>query len=114
MAYRKLGLGTKEHRRALLANQSKDVILKEKIQTTEARAKEVRKFVDYMITLGKKGTLEARRDALAFVHNDKKVVDKVFTDLAKRYEERNGGYTRISKLGERKGDNALIVLLELV
>ncbi len=114
MTYRKLGLRTKEQRRALLANQAKAVILNEKIKTTEARAKEVRKQVDYLVSLGKKGTLEARRDALAFVHNDKKIVDKVFTDLAKRYEERKGGYTRISKLEERKGDNALVVLLELV
>ena len=114
MAYRKLGVRTSEHRRSILANLTKDVIMHEKIETTEARAKEVRKFVDYMITLGKKATLEARRDAYAFVGNDKKVVEKVFNDLAKRYETRNGGYTRILKLNERKGDNALVVILELV
>ena len=67
-----------------------------------------------MITYGKRGTLVARRKALAFVHNDNEVVKKVFDDLAKRYESRNGGYTRIIKLNERIGDDALEVKLELV
>ena len=67
-----------------------------------------------MITLGKRGTLVSRRNALAFLHNDKRVVDIVFNDLAKKYEGRNGGYTRILKLKERKGDDALEVRLELV
>ena len=67
-----------------------------------------------MITYGKRGTLVARRKALAFVHNDNEVVKKVFDDLAKRYESRNGGYTRIVKLNERIGDDALEVKLELV
>ncbi len=80
----------------------------------EARAKEVRKFVDKMITYGKKGTLVNRRKALAFLYNDTDAVNKVFNELAKRYETRNGGYTRITKLKERVGDDALQVKLELV
>ena len=88
--------------------------MNESVVTTEARAKEVRKFVDKMITYGKKGTLVNRRKALAFLYNDKDVVNKVFNELAKRYETRNGGYTRIIKLKERVGDDALQVKLELV
>ena len=88
--------------------------MNEGVVTTEARAKEVRKFVDKMITYGKDGSLVARRKALAFLHNDKAVVSKVFNELAPRYKERNGGYTRIIKLQERKGDDALTVRLELV
>lgn len=113
MAYRKLGRETRI-RRSILAGLTKDVIMHESIVTTEARAKEVRKFVDKMISYGKKGTLVSRRKALAFLHNDKKVVSKVFDDLAKRYETREGGYTRIIKLKERRGDDALEVKLELV
>ena len=113
MAYRKLGSDNK-HRRSLLATLTKQVVLNESITTTETRAKEVRKFVDKMITYGKKGDLVSRRKALAFLHNDKKVVDKIFNDLAKRYENRNGGYTQILKLTERRGDDALLVVLELV
>ena len=107
MAYRKLGRDNK-HRRAMLANLTKAVIMNESIETTETRAKEVRKFVDKMITYGKKGDLVSRRKAYAFLHNDKAC------DLAKRYEGRNGGYTRIVKFQERKGDDALMVVLELV
>ena len=113
MAYRKLGR-TNKHRRSMLANLTKDVIMNEKIETTETRAKEVRKFVDKMITYGKNGSLVARRNALAFLHNDEVAVKKVFDDLAKRYATRNGGYTRILKLTERRGDDALMVILELV
>jgi len=100
--------------RSILAGLTKDAILNESIVTTEARAKEVRKFVDKMITYGKRGTLVSRRKALAFLNNDTQVVEKVFNDLAKRYETRNGGYTRIIKLKERVGDDALTVKLELV
>ncbi len=113
MAYRKLNRETRQ-RRSILASLTKTVIMNESVVTTEARAKEVRKFVDKMITYGKKGTLVSRRKALAFLHNDKEVVNKVFNDLAKRYETRNGGYTRIIKLKERIGDDALEVKLELV
>ena len=113
MKYRKLGRETRI-RRSILAGLTKDVIMNGYVVTTEARAKEVRKFVDKMITYGKDGSLVARRKALAFLHNDKRVVDKVFNELAPRYKERNGGYTRIIKLKERVGDDALTVRLELV
>lgn len=113
MAYRKLGRDNK-HRKSMLANQARDVIMNEKIVTTETRAKEVRKFVDKMITYGKNGSLVSRRKALAFLHNDNEAVKKVFDDLAVRYKDRNGGYTRILKLSERRGDDALEVVLELV
>lgn len=113
MAYRKLGRDSK-HRRSMLANMTKDVIMNESIVTTITRAKEVRKFVEKMITYGKHADLVSRRKVLAFVHNDKKVVEKVFNDLAKRYENRKGGYTQILKLSERRGDDALEVVLRLV
>ena len=113
MAYRKLGR-TNKHRRSMLANLTKDVIMNGRIETTETRAKEVRKFVDKMISYGKDGSLVARRKALAFVHNDSAVVNKVFNELAAKYANRNGGYTRILKLTERRGDDALMVILELV
>ncbi len=113
MHYRKLSRESR-HRRSILANITRDVIMNEYVITTEARAKEVRKFVDKMITYGKKGTLVSRRKALAFLYNDKEVVSKVFDELASRYETRNGGYTRIIKLKERQGDDALQVRLELV
>ncbi len=113
MAYRKLSRESRI-RRSMLAGLTKDIIMNESIVTTEARAKEVRKFVDKMITYGKKGTLVSRRKALAFLHNDKEVVSKIFNELAKRYETRNGGYTRIIKLKERVGDDALTVKIELV
>ena len=113
MAYRKLGRDNK-HRRSMLASLTKELIDHEKIVTTEERAKEVRKYFDKMITYGKKNTLVTRRLALAFLHNDNKCVKKVFEELAPRYKDRNGGYTRIIKMNERKGDNALKVVLELV
>ena len=113
MAYRKLGRETRI-RRSILAGLTKDVIMHESVVTTEARAKEVRKFVDKMITYGKRGTLVSRRKALAFLHNDNEVVSKVFNELATRYENRNGGYTRLIKLDERRGDDALEVKIELV
>ena len=113
MAYRKLGR-TNKHRKSMLANLTRDLIINERIETTETRAKEVRKFVDKMITYGKDGSLVSRRKALAFLHNDNEAVKKVFDDLAKRYATRNGGYARILKLTERRGDDALMVILELV
>ena len=95
MAYRKLGR-TNKHRKSMLANLTRDLIINERIETTETRAK------------------VSRRKALAFLHNDNEAVKKVFDDLAKRYATRNGGYTRILKLAERRGDDALMVILELV
>ncbi len=113
MSYRKIGRETRQ-RHSVFASLTVDTIMNEGIVTTEAKAKEVRKFVDKMITYGKRGTLVSRRKALAFVYNNKDCVDKVFNELAKRYENRNGGYTRIIKLKERQGDDALEVRLELV
>ena len=113
MAYRKLKK-KKKKRRSILAGLTKTVILNGGVVTTEARAKEVRKFVDKLITYGKRGTLVSRRKALAFVHNDNEVVSKVFNELAPKYQDRNGGYTRIIKITERIGDDALQVRLELV
>ena len=113
MSYRKL-VRTNKHRRCILANLTKDLIMNERIETTETRAKETRKFVDKMISYGKDGSLVARRKALAFLQNDTVAVKKVFDDLAVRYANRNGGYTRILKINERRGDDALVVILELV
>ncbi len=111
--YRKLSRETRI-RRSILAGLTKTVLENGYVVTTEARAKEVRKFVDKMITYGKKGTLVSRRLALAFVNNDNNVVSKVFNELAPKYKDRNGGYTRIIKIAERHGDDALEVRLELV
>ena len=112
VAGRTLGRRT-EHRLALYRNLVADVIKKERIKTTEAKAKEVRGQVERVITYGKKGSLHHRRLALAFVP-DKEAVEKVFQELATRYAQRPGGYTRIVKLGPRKGDAAPMVFLELV
>jgi len=90
-----------------------DLLNYEKIITTEAKAKEVRGLAERMITLGKAGGLHSRRQALSFIL-DKKVTEKVFTELAPRYAERGGGYTRILKLGPRLGDGAAMAQLELV
>lgn len=113
MAYRKLGVDNK-HRRSMLANLTKDIIMNERITTTVTRAKEARKFVDKMISYGKDGSLVARRKALAFLQNDTEAVKKVFDELAPRYKDRNGGYTRILKTTERRGDDALMAIIELV
>ena len=116
MRHRKAGrhLGrSPAHRRALFRNQVTDLLRHERIVTTEAKAKEVRGLAEGMITLGKKGDLSHRRQALAFVF-DEKVVRKLFDEIGPRYEERHGGYTRLTKLGPRKGDNAPMAQLELV
>jgi large subunit ribosomal protein L17 len=97
----------------MFRNLVTDLLSYEKITTTEAKAKEVRGLAEKMITLGKDGGLNSRRQALSFII-DKKVTDKVFSELAPRYAERPGGYTRITKLGPRLGDNAPMVQLELV
>lgn len=110
--HRKLGRPT-DQRVAMLRNMTASVIDNGRIKTTEARAKEVRKTVDKMITLGKKGDLHSRRQALAYIY-DKEVVNKLFEDVAPKYEDRSGGYTRILKLGPRRGDNAEMVIIELV
>ena len=112
VAGRKLGRDT-GHRRAMYRNLVTDLLDYEKITTTEAKAKEVRGLAEKMITLGKKGGLHSRRQALSFII-DKKVAEKMFAELAPRYAERPGGYTRITKLGPRLGDGAAMVQLELV
>ncbi len=101
------------HRKALYRNLVTDLLNYEKITTTEAKAKAMRSIAEKMITLGKKSGLHAYRQALAFII-DEKVAEKVFTELATRYAERPGGYTRIVKLGPRLGDNAPMVQLMLV
>ena len=113
MKYRNLSRETRI-RRSILAGLTKTVLENGYVVTTEARAKEVRKFVDKMITYGKRGTLVSRKKALAFVHNDNDIVKKVFNELAPKYKDRNGGYTRIIKIKERQGDDSLQVRLELV
>lgn len=110
---RKLGVDNK-HRRSMLANLTIDLIMNGKIKTTEARAKEVRRCAEKMITYGKNGSLVSRRKAIAFLLNNKKAASKVFDEYAPRYKDRNGGYTRILKLDERRGDDALMVIIELV
>ncbi len=112
VAGRKLGR-TSAHRKALYRNLVTDLLKHEKITTTEAKAKEIRSLAEQMITLGKNGELRFRRQALSFIL-DEKVTEKVFTELAPRYAERHGGYTRIIKLRPRLGDGAPIVKIELV
>ena len=112
VAGRKLG-GFTAHRKALYRNLVTDLLKYEKISTTEAKAKEIRSLAERMITLGKEGGLPSRRRALSFIL-DEKVTDKVFTELAPRYAERHGGYTRIIKLGPRLGDGAPMTKIELV
>lgn len=101
------------HRKAMLRNLVKDLLVHESINTTEARAKETRKSAERIITLGKDGTLHARRQAIAFL-NAKSVVSKLFDELGPRYASRPGGYTRILKLGRRAGDGAPMAKLELI
>jgi large subunit ribosomal protein L17 len=101
------------HRTAMFRNMVTSLLRHEKIETTEAKAKELRSWVDHMITLGKRGDLHARRQALAVI-TDEKVVQKLFTDLAPRFKERPGGYTRITKLAPRDGDGAHMAIIELV
>jgi large subunit ribosomal protein L17 len=97
----------------MLRNLVKDLLLHEAIETTEARAKETRRSAERIITLGKDGTLHARRQALSFL-NDKRIVSKVFDEIAPRYAGRSGGYTRIVKIGRRGGDGAPMAKLELL
>ena len=111
--YRKLNRETRV-RRSILSGLTKNVLEYGYVETTEQKAKEVRKFVDKMITYGKRADLVSRRKALAFLNNDKDLVKKLFEEYAVTYKDRNGGYTRIIKLKERIGDDALIVRLELV
>jgi large subunit ribosomal protein L17 len=128
MAYRKLGR-TSSQRKAMLRDLTTDLLINESIVTTEARAKEIRKTVEKMITLGKRGDLHARRQAAAFVRNEiasenfdeatekyssQTALQKLFDEIAPRYAERNGGYTRIIKTGVRRGDAAPMAIVEWV
>ena len=123
MGYRKLGR-TSDQRKAMLRDLTTDLLINEYIVTTEARAKEVRKTVEKMITLGKRGDLHARRQAAAYVRNEiaekdfneetetfPTALQKLFGDIAKRYEGRNGGYTRILKTEPRRGDAAAMAII---
>lgn len=120
MGYRKLGR-TSSQRKALLRDLATDLIVFERIETTEAKAKELRSVVEKMITLGKRGDLHARRQAAAFIRKEvaneqsgQDALQKLFSDIAPRYEDRQGGYTRIMKMGPRRGDGAPMVVIELV
>lgn len=126
MSYRKLGR-TSSQRKAMLRDLTTDLLINERIVTTEARAKEVRSTAEKMITLGKRGDLHARRQAAAYVRNEiagveeqedsvivKSALQKLFSDLAPKYADRKGGYTRILKTAPRRGDGAPMVIIELV
>ena len=105
---------TASHRKSLLRNLAKEVIDHERIKTTEAKAKAVKPEVEKLITLAKRGDLHSRREALSALGQDKFVVYKLFEEVAPRYAERPGGYTRILKLGPRRSDSTEMVYLELV
>lgn len=126
MSYRKLGR-TSSQRKALLRDLTTDLLINERLTTTEARAKELRSTTEKMITLGKRGDLHARRQAAAFLRNTiadvkedgdtvvvQNALQKLFSDVAPRYADRNGGYTRILKTAPRRGDAAPMVIIELV
>lgn len=112
MANRKLGV-TSTHRAAMFRNMATSLIKHEQIKTTLPKAKELRPYVERIITLGKRGGLHARRQAYAVIM-DEKVVDKLFTTIAERYKARQGGYTRVLKAGFRYGDAAPMAVIELV
>lgn len=111
-AGRKLGR-TSSHRKAMMRNLVTSLLRHEKIITTDAKAKELRSVAEKMITLGKRGSLHARRQALSYIR-DRKITEKVFVELSPRYSERAGGYTRIIKTGNRVGDNAPLSIIELI
>ena len=122
MAYRKLGR-TSDQRKAMLRNLATSLIVNERVVTTETRAKELRKIVDKLVTFGKRGDLSARRRAGETLYNvhleteDGTEIDalqKLFSDIAPRFEDRQGGYTSIKKLGARRGDGAEQVIIEFV
>ncbi|MCH4521050.1 50S ribosomal protein L17 [Staphylococcus haemolyticus] len=122
MGYRKLSR-TSDQRKAMLRDLATSLIVSERIETTEARAKEVRSVVEKLITLGKKGDLASRRNAAKTLRNveilnedetTQTALQKLFGEIAERYTERQGGYTRILKVGPRRGDGAESVIIELV
>ncbi|KRL65975.1 50S ribosomal protein L17 [Companilactobacillus versmoldensis] len=126
MGYRKLGR-TSSQRKAMLRDLTTDLIINERIVTTQTRAKEISRTTEKMVTLGKRGDLHARRLAAAYVRDEvanitedddavvvQSALQKLFSDIAPRYKERNGGYTRILKTAPRRGDAAPMVIIELV
>lgn len=126
MGYRKLGRNSSQ-RKAMLRDLTSDLIINERIVTTHTRAKEVSKLADRMVTLGKRGDLHSRRQAAAYLRNEiatveetedaiivGDVVQKLFNDIAPRFETRNGGYTRVLKMEARRGDGATMSMLEFV
>lgn len=120
MAYAKLGR-KKGPRKALFRDLATDLILNERIETTEAKAKALRPIVEKMVTLAKRGDLHARRQAAAFIRKEtvdeetnEDAVQKLFGTIGPRYEDRQGGYTRVLKLGPRRGDNAEMAIIEFV
>ncbi len=110
--HRKLGRSP-SHRKAMLRNLVTSLLELEQVRTTEAKAKEVRRVAERMITLGKRGTLHARRRALRTIRS-KEVAGKLFDTLSERYSERAGGYTRVMKVGRRVGDNAEMAIVQLI
>lgn len=115
---RKFGRTT-DARMALLRNLASDLIIHERLEVTEAKAKDLKSVAEKMITLGKRGDLHARRQAASFLYNqeaneNENVIQKLFDDVASRYEDRQGGYTRVLKLGARQGDGAKMAIIELV
>ncbi len=112
MSGRKLNR-TSAHRKSMFANMTASLLLHEQIKTTKPKAKDLRTFVDKMITLGKRGDLHARRQAMSFLR-DKEVVSKLFDSLADRYKDRQGGYSRVLAAGYRYGDSAPMAIIELV
>lgn len=112
---------TADHRKAMLRNMATSVILYGKIETTEFKAKDLRSVVDELITLGKRGDLHARRQAAAYIRNvvadektEQTVLQKLFDEVAPKYTDRKGGYTRVIKTRNRRGDNAPMAIIELV
>jgi large subunit ribosomal protein L17 len=120
VAYAKLGRDSAA-RKALFRDLATDLIINERIETTQAKAKELRPIVEKMVTLAKRGDLHARRQAAAFVRKEtanvetnQDAVQKLFSEIGPRYEDRQGGYTRILKLGPRRGDAAEMAIIEFV
>ncbi|MGI5825378.1 MAG: 50S ribosomal protein L17 [Bacillota bacterium] len=112
MAYRRLGVKS-QHRRAMFRNMTTALLKNGKIETTVTRAKELSSIAEKMITLGKRGDLHARRQVLAYIMEED-VVTALFEEIAPKYADRNGGYTRIIKTAQRKGDGAPMAIIELV
>jgi large subunit ribosomal protein L17 len=109
---RRLG-GSSSHQKSILTNLAKALIENERLETTQAKAKEMQPMVDKLVGLAKRGDLHARRQALAIIH-DRDVVHKLFEEIGPRYEDRDGGYSRVVKTGPRKGDAAPMAVIEFV